>query len=125
MGPYECRLGDMWKGGLCCRGWLAGYRRFRLGRRDWVLLVIDKSVLQGIKVCGISIRELLVSCGLERRRLGLGMLGTVQYVEIMALVSEGLLGASGAADPVEVEEGWLVKAVQYVLMVVKGVEFDG
>ena len=53
------------------------------------------------------------------------MLGAVRYVEVMTLVSEGHLGASGVAEPVEVEEGWLVEADQDVLMVVKDVEFDG
>ena len=44
---------------------------------------------------------------------------------MMAFISKGHLRASGAAEPVELEEGLLVKAAQDVLMVVNGVEFEG
>ena len=46
-------------------------------------------------------------------------------MEMMAFVSKEHLRASGAEEPVELEEGWLVEAAQDVLMIVKGVEFDG
>ena len=45
-----------------------------------------------------------------RKKLGLGRLRTARSVEMMALVPEGNFLASGAAEQVELEEGWLVEA---------------
>ena len=89
---------------------MAGVRRFPLGHGEWMLLVMDEGASQGIKLGGITICELVVPCGLERRKLGLGKLGTARSVEMMVLVSEGHLRALGAAERVELEEGWLVEA---------------
>ena len=55
---------------------------------------------------GIAVSELVVPCGLEKRKLGLGKLGAVRHVEMLAFVSKGHLRASEAAEPVEFEEMW-------------------
>ena len=88
-------------------------------------MMMYEGVSQGVKLGGITVDGLVVPCGLERRKLGLGKLGAAQHVEMMAFVSEGHSRASGAADPVELGEGRMVEAAQDVLMIVKGVEFDG
>ena len=48
---------------------------FPLGHRKWVLLVMDEGALQGVKLGGIAVDEMVVPCGLEMRELGLGKLG--------------------------------------------------
>ena len=73
---------------------------------------------------GIAVGDLVLPCVLERRKLGLGKLGAARRVEMMAFISEENSWASGAAEPTELEEVWLIEAAQDILMMVKGVEWS-
>ena len=93
----------------CCLGRLAGGGRLPLGHGEWVLLVMGECTSQGVKGGGIAGGEMVVPCGLGRRKWGLQRLRTVRSVEMMSLIPEGHLLAVGAAEPVELEEGLLVE----------------